>query len=337
MKKHIDFNNKLIDEISKNYIRKRILITGGAGYLGTNLMAYLNNIDCQIICLDKAQASVKPKDNKAKIDYISEDIHNKTIWERILQEIDMIFHFAAQTNVYEANHDPVKDFNINVKPMLQLLEVCRKRAWHPIVLFSGTVTEAGIPKHLPVNETHPDIPITFYDLHKLMAETYLKYYVRNGIVKGTILRLANVYGPGPESSSADRGVLNMMIKKALHGEDLTLYGKGNYLRDYVFINDVVRAFLLAGSKIEHLNGQHFIIGSGKGYKLKEAFSLVTARVKLKTRKSVQVLNIEPQKPQSPIEVRNFVADSSKFFQTTGWKARCDLKEGIDRTIEFFLE
>lgn len=335
MLKHIDFNNKLFDEISKNYIGKRILITGGIGYLGTNLMAYLRNIDCQIVCLDKAEAMIKPKDTVSKIVYIREDIQNNAIWERALERVDIVFHFAAQTSVHVANQNPFKDFDVNVKPMVQLLEVCRQRVWHPAVLFSGTVTEAGIPTYLPVDESHPDKPITIYDLHKFMAENYLKYYANQKIVKGAILRLANVYGPGPKSSSADRGVLNMMIHRALQGENLTLYGKGDYLRDYIYVGDVARAFLMAGASIEYINGQHFVIGSGEGRTLEESFGLVAERARLKTGKRVQVVNIEPPTPQSPIEARNFIANSHRFSQLTGWSASYSLCEGIDRTIEFF--
>ena len=198
------------------------------------------------------------------------------------------------------------------------------------------MTEAGIPTRLPVDETHPDTPITIYDLHKLMAESYLKYYSGQGIIQGAILRLANIYGPGPKSSSADRGVLNVMVRKALNGEPLTVYGKGDYLRDYVYVEDVARAFLMAGANIEPVNSQHFVIGSGQGCTLAEAFNLVAERVALKAGQPVPVTHVEPPTPQSPIEARNFVADTTRFWQATGWKARVSLTEGIDRTIDVFL-
>lgn len=323
------------NRILANYRGQRILVTGGAGYLGTNLILLLGKIDCQIIRLDKTSARNIPQNIKAQIIDITADIRQFEIWERTLKDVDIVFHFAAQTSVYTADQNPVEDFAINVKPMLYLLEVCRKKNWQPIILFSGTVTEAGVPTYLPVDESYPDKPITIYGLHKLMAENYLKYYINQGVIKGAVLRLVNVYGPGPKSSSADRGILNMMIQKALKGEDLTLYGQGNYLRDYIFVEDVARAFLMAGTNIELLNGQHLVIGSGEGHTLSEAFNMVAERVKLKTGKHVQVVNIEPPTPQSPIEARNFIANSQRFSQIAGWQVDYSLSEGIDRTIDAF--
>lgn len=204
-------------------------------------------------------------------------------------------------------------------------------------MFSGTATEVGIPKSLPVNETQEDYPVTIYDLHKLMAENYLKYYSRQGIVQGTVLRLTNVYGPGPKSSSADRGVINMMMYKALAGEPLTVYGKGDNLRDYVYVKDVVSAFLRATIHMEQLNGKHFVLGSGKGHTIAQAINLVADRVALKTGQRVSVKHIEPPSFQSPIEGRNFIADTRQFTLATGWQAHYPLKDGIDQTLETLSE
>jgi len=170
----------------------------------------------------------------------------------------------------------------------------------------------------------------------LTAENYLKYYIRNHFVNGVILRLANVYGPGPKSSSADRGILNFMIKKSLKGENLTVYGKGNFLRDYIFIHDVVKAFLMAGMHIEKLNGNHFVIGSGQGHAIAEAVNMVAERSLAKIGKKVAVEHIEPPSPQSPIESRNFIANTERFNTATHWQAATTLQEGIDRTIDAYL-
>ena len=273
---------------------------------------------------------------RAEIRDVVGDIRDRAIWENTLQDSDIVFHFAAQTSVYAANENPFADLEINVLPIVHLLETCRQKGLQPIVLFSGTVTEAGIPTRVPVDESHPDRPITVYDLHKLMAENYLRYYVNQGVVHGTVLRLANVYGPGPQSSNADRGVLNMMIRKALKGEAITVYGKGDSLRDYVYVQDVAYAFLMAGARIKHVNGQHFVIGSGRGHTLEDAFNLVAKRVAIKTGELVQVTHIKPDGLLSPIETRSFVADSSKFIHATGWRPRYSLGEGIDRTVESYL-
>jgi nucleoside-diphosphate-sugar epimerase len=322
-------------ELAAFYSGKNILVTGGMGYLATSLVALLRDIDCSVILLDVTDGSVMTAGGSATIQRVVGDVRERLVWEQMLDGIDVVFHFAAQTSAYAANQDPSSDLDINVMPMLHLLEVSRHRDVHPIVLFSSTVTIAGIPARLPVDETHPDSPLTIYDLHKLMAEQYLELYARLGIVKGAILRLANVYGPGPASSRSDRGVLNQMVRKAIAGESLTVYRPGDRLRDYVYVEDVALAFAQAACSIDRLNAEHFLIGSDQGHTLGEAIGLVAERVALRTGKLAPVVYVDPPAGLSPIEDRDFVADSHHFSRMTGWQARCSLVEGIDRTLEAF--
>jgi UDP-glucose 4-epimerase len=317
----------------EKYLNKRILVTGGNGYLAYSVISLLKNTKCYITSLDITDNQEPIISTKAKIKYVKADIANPEVFEKHLTGIDIIFHFAAQTSVYKANENPTADIRTNVMPMLALLETCRKLGTKPVIIFSGTVTEIGMSEYLPVDEKHLDKPITIYDLHKLMAENYLKYYAQQGIVKGAILRLANVYGPGPKSSSADRGILNMMVKKAMRGEDLTLYGKGVYLRDYVYVKDVAAAFLYVAMKIKKTNSRHYVIGSGKGTTLAAAFKLVTERVAVKLGTKVNIRRIESPKNISPIERRNFIANIRNFTLVTGWKPEYSLMTGIDSIIE----
>jgi nucleoside-diphosphate-sugar epimerase len=328
-----EMDEQLINQITLYYVEKRILITGASGYLASNLIHILKDIDCTIIRLSRDSRRLLPVSGIANVVDIVGDIRARKSWEQALEDVDIVYHFAAQTSVYVADENPLADLEINVVPMLNLLETCRSRGGKPIIIFSGTVTEVGIPKTLPVNETQEDHPVTIYDLHKLMAENYLKYYSQQGIVHGTVLRLANVYGPGPKSSSADRGVINMMMRNALAGEPLTVYGKGDCLRDYVYVKDVISAFLRAAMHIGQLNGKHFVIGSGEGHTIAQAINLVANRVALKTGQRVPVKHIEPSSFQSPIEGRNFVADTRQFTSATGWKANYALTNGIDQTLE----
>lgn len=320
----------------ESYRGKSVLVTGGLGFLGASLVAMLSNVDCRIIRVLRRGTNCSPIANRAKIIDVIGDIREAAVWLRALEDVDIVIHLAGQTSVQVANEDPVADFDANVLPMLQLLETCRCKGHRPIVLFSGTVTQAGMPSCLPVDERHPDMPTTVYDVHKQMAENYLKYYVNQGTVCGATLRLANVYGPGPQSSNSERGVLNRMIRRALRGEALTVYGKGDVLRDYVYVEDAARAFLLAGVSIGCTNGQHYVIGEGHGHTLEEAFNTVAARVALKTGRKVQVTHTHPPGPPLPIESRSFVADSSRFCDATGWRTEIPFAAGIDRTIEAYL-
>lgn len=323
-------------ELQKFYSGKKILITGGNGYLGSNLVNQLLNFECQIYCLDRLKLNQDLEiDKKAKLISIVCDITDSSIWQKILSGIDIIFHFAGQTSAYVANEDPIKDFNINVLPLLFMLESCRKNKYCPTILFAGTATEVGIPRKLPVDENHHDKPVTIYDIDKLMAEGYLKYYANAEIVKGTILRLANVYGPGPKSSSADRGILNMMIRKALNGEDLTLYGKGEFIRDYIFVDDVINAFLIAGMKIENMNGRHFVLGTGVGHSIREAFETIIESVFDFTKKKVEIISTNPPQTLSPIESRNFIANVGSLKQSIGWIPEVTLAQGINKTVKHY--
>jgi nucleoside-diphosphate-sugar epimerase len=214
--------------------------------------------------------------------------------------------------------------------MRHLLSVSQQHGSRPVVVFAGTVTEAGLSSQLPVNEDGPDNPITTYDRHKLIAERDLKAAAQDGAACGCTLRLANVFGPGVPGRS-DRGVLNRMIDTAMRGRPIVVYGSGAYLRDYVFVDDVVDAFMMAASHSDQVNGQHFIIGSGRAVSIRDAFELVAARVEARTGRRVPV--IDDASPLSPIDERNFVADSSRFSAATGWRAAWTLTDGIDRTIE----
>lgn len=319
-----------------SYFRgKHILITGASGYIASNLINLLKNMHCTIIRLSR-KSKLSTVSGMANVVDITGDVRDSNIFGSVLEDVDIVYHLAGQTSLYLADKNPLDDLEANVGPMLNLLETCRDRGWQPTIIFSGTVTEAGITESLPVNEAHRDCPASIYDMHKLMAENYLIYYARQGIVQGTSLRLANVYGPGPKSSSTDRGILNTMIRKALANEALNIYGTGEYLRDYIYIEDVVQAFIQAAIHIDRVNGKYFVIGSGEGKTINQAVRLVTDRVAQKTGKRVPIRHIDPPSTLHPVEYRNFVADPRLFIDTTDLKINYSLIEGIDHTINSFV-
>ena len=312
-------------------IGKTVAITGAAGFLGARTVARLATEDCTIVRVARGPARPLEKAAANVID-VAGDVGQRETWDRIV-EADVILHLAAQTSVAAAAADPDADFRSNVTPIRHLVAACRDRRRRPIVIFAGTVTQAGVASQLPVDEEAADDPITIYDRHKLMAENDLKEAAANGVVWGTTLRLANVYGPGAHGRRADRDVLNRMIAAAVIGQPLTIYGTGEYLRDYVFVEDVVEAFLAAAGHMEHVNAHHFVIGSGRGISIRDAFELIAARVERLTGRRVMVATMEPAAPLSPLERRNFVGDHSRFSAITGWRPKWSLADGIDRTIE----
>jgi nucleoside-diphosphate-sugar epimerase len=316
---------------------KKVLITGGAGYLAFGLLQLLSDRSASIVRLVRPGTLLAPSPGDAEVLEVHADIREPTVWDALLEGVDVIFHLAAQTSAAAAEADPVEDLSTNVLPLVSLLEACRRVKSAPTVLFAGTATECGLTDSIPVNETMADQPVTTYDLHKLMAENYLKYYTRQGAVHGATLRLGNVYGPGPRNNTADRGILNLMVRRALGGDALTVYGTGDYLRDYVFVEDVASAFVAAAENIDAVNGGHYLVGSGKGNTVAEAVQLVAERVASRKGVEVDVKHVELPKTLSPIDTRNFVADTGLFQARTGWRARVSLTEGIDRTIRYYTE
>lgn len=312
----------MIDSGSMNasdwYRGKTAVVSGATGYIAAAVIERLSNAGAKVVKLSRE---------------LTGDYADTELWRRVLPGADAVFHLAAQTSFYKAAENPDADFAANVAPMRALLEAGRGAGLKPFIVFAGSSTEAGLPQRATVDETHPDAPVTVYDLHKLLAEKLLEGYARQGLARGATLRLSNVYGPGPKSSAADRGILNASIAKALRGEPLTVYGKGEPVRDYLYIDDLAGAFLAAGRGGPALDGRHFVMGSGRGVSLKASFELVAARVEVKTGRKVPVVSVPEPPGLSPIEARRFVADASAFRAAAGWAPKVALEDGIDRTIE----
>jgi UDP-glucose 4-epimerase len=309
----------------------RALITGGRGYLGRSLSDALLRDGLEVTRIGRT-----PPDRPAPGDDVVGDVRERGAVEELVRAASVVFHLAAQTSVPVAEQDPAADLAANVTPLVHILDACARSGHRPVVVLASTATACGLPARLPVGDDAVDAPVTIYDLHKGIAERYLRYQAERGVVRGGSLRLANVYGPGPRSGAADRGVLNAMIAKALRGEPLTVYGDGRNIRDYVFVDDVVAAFTLAARHAPALGGRAHVIGAGVGHTIADAVALVAARVLARTGVRAPVVHVDPPRPPSPVESRDFVADSSGFSRATGWTARVKLADGIDRTIESCL-
>jgi len=312
---------------------KKILITGGTGYIAASIIGFLKDLRCHVIRLGRDRNKFSPVKGTARIEDMLGDVANPSVWESLPKNLDIIIHLAAQTSVYVAAENPLTDLRANIAPILGLLEVCRKRLRRPTLVFAGTATQVGLTPNRPVNESSEDRPITIYDLHKLIAEKYLKLYSIEGHVCGATLRLANVYGPGPASSGSDRGVINKMMTRALNGETLTVFGTGEYVRDYVHVSDVARAFLAAAGHPEKTKGRNFVIGSGRGITLGNAVELVADYAFIKTGVRPKVIYTEMPTTLHAIEKRNFVADPQAFQEATGWAPRIPLETGIKMTMD----
>ncbi len=303
-----------------NYFsNKNILITGANGYIGSSV----------------AKALASKARHLTLFTRQSGDIADKNIWKPLLKNVDIVFHFAAQTSSQFANNNPHQDLETNVLPIVNLIETCVKYNYSPDIVFSGAVTEVGFTNKGLVNENRNDLPITIYDIHKLTAEKYLQYYSSQLGKRAVVLRLPNIYGPGPSSSKPDRGITNMMIKKAIKGESLTVYGDGSYVRDYLYIDDVVDAFLKAAVTIGKTKGNYYVLGTRVGHTILEMATMIKEEAEKMNGKKIKILFAPFPEETSPIEYRNFIADPSRFRKDTGWSAKILLREGIKKTVEYF--
>ncbi|MDP2052293.1 MAG: NAD-dependent epimerase/dehydratase [Acidobacteriota bacterium] len=318
-----------------DYAGKTVVVTGAGGFLGGRLVARLAGTACTIVRVSRTAPLAMPA-SQATICDETGDVGSRALWDRLITGADLILHLAAQTSAAAADADPEADAAANINPIRHLLAACRQQGHQPAILFAGTVTQTGVPSKLPVDEDAPDHPVTVYDRHKLMAERELKDAVSRGWARGATLRLSNVYGPGSPGSSQDRDVLNRMIKKALRGDPLTVFGAGDWLRDYLFVDDAAEAFLMAGLRSEQVSGRHYVVGSGEGVTIRQAFELVAARVEAATGRRVPVVTDDSPRQVAPIERRHFVADSGRLAADAGWRPRWALADGIDHTIKAYL-
>jgi len=318
------------------YHGRTILITGGRGYIGSALAQSLAGINCKLILLDQSPYDAwRPRGQRADVLLSNGDVSVRNTWDDTLPGVDYVFHLAAQEYFYRSEYDPEKDLQFNVLPVLRLLEVCRTQNYRPKIVFASSANLFGLVDTLPGNEDNRDDPLTMWAIHKLTAEHYFQLYVQQFGIKSITLRLANVYGPTERWSVMTRVVINKVIANALDGETLITYANQGCFRDYVFIKDVVQAFLLAGSYCGSNKRPFYVIGSGEGETIADVWHLIADSVKSQTGKNVPI-RFDGSLKIEPIELRNFVADTARFQEATGWKPQTELTQGIDITVSAFL-
>ncbi|HZP76305.1 MAG TPA: NAD(P)-dependent oxidoreductase [Pseudolabrys sp.] len=305
-----------------------IVITGARGYIGSALANRLAGEGHTLRLVSRAPDAPRVVPSGALIDNLVADLRDEASWATLLDGADAVVHLSSRTDLRAAEADPVGDENINVEPMRALVRAAEKAATRPIVAFASTVTIVGINPRIPVDEQTPDDPTSVYDRHKLACERILREATARGVLRAASLRLSNVYGYGTVSINSNRGILNAMMRRAANGEALSVYGDGAYVRDFTHLQDVVDAFCHVIAAPAACDGSHYVIATGAGHSLAEAFALVTAEAERQTGCKIALHHVPEPADLRPIERRNFVGNARLLRERTGWRPRFDLKAGI---------
>jgi nucleoside-diphosphate-sugar epimerase len=298
-----------------------VVVTGARGYIGTALAKAL-----------AAQGhGLRPTSRSRDagpdgLPFRQSDLAREEEWLDLLQDADAVVHLSSRTDLRAAESDPSGDEALNVLPVRAMLKAAAKACNCPRVIYASAVTIVGLQHANPVDELTPDHPVSVYDRHKLACEQLLAKATSDGIVRACSLRLANVYGPG-HSTNANRGILNVMMRRALTGEALTLYGKGEYIRDFVHLDDVVAAFA-AELAADVCDGRLYVIASGVGHTLADAYRIVAEEAFRAIGREATIREVPGPADLHPIERRSFVGDSSLYRRLTGWRPRIALRDGV---------
>jgi nucleoside-diphosphate-sugar epimerase len=319
--------------ISAHFRERVVLVTGAFGFIGSAVVARLAAAGADIRLLRRSRPSGDEAGHVATTIY--GDVTELDTWDHALPGVDTVFHLAAQTSTKLSEHDPGLDYRANVEGTRNMLDVCRRLGSRQSILFAGTETQVGVPPALPLRGDEPDRPASFYDLHKLLAEQELEFHARRGVIRATSLRLPTVYGSGTREGSPDCGMLNGMIRRALSGEPLSIYGTGERLRDFVHVDDVARAFLLAACAMDRCNARHFIVATGERCTVKDAILEVAEATKRATGRAVAVEHVDEPPDEPLISKAGFAAEPRALQEATGWQPRYRLAEGIAETVRAF--
>lgn len=303
------------------HTKMKILVTGGAGFIGSHLVrAFLDN-GYEVAVVDNLSTGTRDRlDTRAQ--FYETDIRSKELVDVFrAEQPQFVCHQAACANVRESMEKPLHYADVNVVGSLNVLECCRQFGIKKILYASTGGAVYGEPIALPVPEEHPVNPLDPYGASKHHVEHYLYLYEKNFGLDYAALRYPNVYGPG-QDTQGEAGVVAIFAGQMLGNQDPIINGSGEQERDFVFVSDVVRANLLSLTRATGI----FNIGSGKGTSVNRVFQCLA---------EVTGFKRPPQYgPAKPGEVFRIYLDSTRAEETLGWKARISLQEGLSKTVQY---
>ena len=316
------------------YRGRSVMITGGLGFIGSNLARQLVGLGAKVLLVD----SLIPDygGNLFNIDGIADrlqvnvaDVRQQTTMNYLVKDRAVIFNLAGQVSHIDSMRDPYADLEINCRSQLTILEACRYNNPSVKVVFAGTRQVYGHPDSLPVNESHLVRPTDVNGINKAAGEYYHLVYNNVFGVRACSLRLTNVYGPRQLIRHNRQGFIGWFIRLAIEDKTIQIYGDGSQVRDFVYVDDAADAFLRAGAS-DACNGEVFNIGGDGPVSHRE---LTTILVDVAA--SGRVEYVEWPADKKAIDIGNFYADSSKFKKTTGWSPAMPLADGLRETVGFY--
>ena len=316
------------------YRGRAVMITGGLGFIGSNLARMLVGIGADVLLVD----SLIPDygGNLFNIDGIADrvrvnvaDIRQQSTMNHLVRGRDVIFNLAGQVSHIDSLRDPYTDLEINCRSQLTVLEACRNHNPQVKVVFAGTRQVYGRPDSLPVTERHLVRPTDINGINKAAGEYYHLVYNNVFGIRACSLRLTNVYGPRQLIKHNRQGFVAWFIRLAIEDKTIEIYGDGTQVRDFVYVDDAADAFLRAGAS-NACNGEVFNVGGDRPISHRDFTTLL-----VNVAESGRVGYVEWPPEKKAIDIGSFYADSSKFMQATGWRQTMTLEEGLRRTLTFY--
>ena len=316
------------------YRGRRVMITGGLGFIGSNLAIRLADLGADVLLVDSLIPdsggnlfNIEPVKDRVRLNVA--DVRQASTMNYLVRGQEVIFNLAGQVSHIDSMRDPHTDLEINCRAQLTLLEACRHHNPGAKVVYAGTRQVYGRPESLPVNESHLVRPTDVNGINKVAGEYYHLVYNNVFGVRACSLRLTNVYGPRQLIRHNRQGFIGWFVRLALDGGEIQVFGDGSQVRDFVHVDDVCEAFLRAGAT-DAVNGEVFNVGGAEHWTHAD---LVKLLVSLADGATFCFVEWPPDK--KVIDIGSFYADSTKFMRATGWAPTLGLREGLTRTLAYY--
>ncbi len=311
-----------------------ITVLGASGLVGTAITRELAQRPVRLRLVGRRPTTV-PANPRAEIEVRTVDLAAPGAVAEAIEGSDAVIHLVAhisgESTWRVSSNDPVAE-RINVGLVRDLVDAVRTRKPErpPVVVLAGSMSQAGKSTKARIDGSEPDQPLTTYDRQKLDAEQLILGATEEGLVRGTVLRLATLYTQGSDSPSLDRGVVSAMMRRAIAGQPLTMWHDGSVTRDLICVDDVARAFLAALDQIDVTAGRNWLVGTGAAVSIKSLFQMISRTVAAHTgQEPVPVTSVPPADHSMPTDQLDFVLDPSAFQDATGWTAQVSILDGLD--------